>query len=174
MNQPRMNHDDWQELAVGFAFHALEPDEERELLAHLATCDDCTQLVAETHEVTSVLSDDPYGFDQPGAVDLTSDDLEAELAGSGLRDRIVAAAEADPRAQAVDPPTRRADRRPFAPSQGSPVVSARSPEPGDGARRLPWRRHARFASPGQPGADPQPRRHRRRGRRPSLSPLPYR
>ena len=37
-----MSHDEWDELAAGFALHALEPDEEALFARHLADCAQCT------------------------------------------------------------------------------------------------------------------------------------
>jgi anti-sigma-K factor RskA len=48
-------HEQWEELAAGYALHALEPDEEQALLAHLATCADCRQAVDEHAFVASQL-----------------------------------------------------------------------------------------------------------------------
>ncbi|SNS62509.1 Putative zinc-finger [Geodermatophilus saharensis] len=54
-------HDDHQtfdELAVGWALHALEPEDEAVFGAHLATCPRCARTVAETAEVMSALAGD--------------------------------------------------------------------------------------------------------------------
>jgi hypothetical protein len=90
-----MNHEEMRELVAAFAFDALEPDEERAVLEHLETCEECGQLLAETHEVAADLAGDV-------PVDLTAIVAE-EMAGSDLRARIVAAAEAEPRATAGPP-----------------------------------------------------------------------
>ncbi|MFD7656012.1 anti-sigma factor domain-containing protein [Actinosynnema sp. NPDC059797] len=50
--------DDWcpqEELAVGFAMHALEPDEEARLRDHLPGCARCREAVRATEEVTAAL-----------------------------------------------------------------------------------------------------------------------
>jgi len=41
------NHEQWDELAAGYALDALEPDEREEFLDHLATCERCRQRVDE-------------------------------------------------------------------------------------------------------------------------------
>ncbi|MGM1060059.1 anti-sigma factor domain-containing protein [Saccharothrix sp. Mg75] len=60
--------DDWcpqEELAVGFAVHALEPDEEAQLYAHLPTCERCRQTVRATEEVTAALGSSVRQYDPP-------------------------------------------------------------------------------------------------------------
>lgn len=42
------DHAEWSELAVGHALDALEPADEQRILAHLADCARCRELVAET------------------------------------------------------------------------------------------------------------------------------
>ena len=44
---------DQEELAVGWAMHALEPDEEAQLRAHLPECATCRRTVRNTEEVTA-------------------------------------------------------------------------------------------------------------------------
>ena len=41
------DHEDFEGLAAGYALHALEPEEEQRLAAHLLTCQDCARLVAD-------------------------------------------------------------------------------------------------------------------------------
>ncbi|MBP2337455.1 hypothetical protein JOF41_003633 [Saccharothrix coeruleofusca] len=45
-----------EELAVGWALHALEPDEQARLAAHLPGCAHCAQVVRSTQEATAVLA----------------------------------------------------------------------------------------------------------------------
>jgi hypothetical protein len=45
-------HDYWDELAAGYALHALEPDEALEFTAHLDTCQRCRSLLDE-HELVA-------------------------------------------------------------------------------------------------------------------------
>ncbi|MEJ8277419.1 anti-sigma factor [Pseudonocardia spirodelae] len=44
------------EQTVGWALHALEPDEEYEVLEHLSTCAECRRLAADVGEVTTGLA----------------------------------------------------------------------------------------------------------------------
>ena len=46
------------ELAVGWALHALEPEDEAGFAAHLAGCDRCARTVADTREVMAAMADD--------------------------------------------------------------------------------------------------------------------
>jgi anti-sigma-K factor RskA len=50
------DHEIFDELAVGWALHALEPEDETAFAAHLADCDRCARTVAETVEVMSALA----------------------------------------------------------------------------------------------------------------------
>jgi hypothetical protein len=45
-------HEAWDELAAGYALHALEPDEELQFSEHLAGCDECVALLRD-HELTA-------------------------------------------------------------------------------------------------------------------------
>lgn len=45
-------HEHWEELAAGYALHALEPDEELQFTEHLAGCDDCVVMLRE-HELVA-------------------------------------------------------------------------------------------------------------------------
>jgi anti-sigma-K factor RskA len=45
-------HDYWDELAAGYALHALAPDEEIVFVGHLETCDQCAASVTE-HELVA-------------------------------------------------------------------------------------------------------------------------
>jgi anti-sigma factor RsiW len=54
----RDDHQPFDELAVGWALHALEPEDEAAFGAHLADCDRCARTVAETHDVMAALAAD--------------------------------------------------------------------------------------------------------------------
>ncbi|WP_369133306.1 anti-sigma factor [Modestobacter sp. I12A-02662] len=71
------DHREWEELAVGWALHALEPDDEVRFAAHLPGCDRCARTVADAAGVMSAM-----------AADLPA----AEPTGR-LRDRLLAAVE---------------------------------------------------------------------------------
>ncbi|MGH3941152.1 MAG: hypothetical protein ACRDTG_21445, partial [Pseudonocardiaceae bacterium] len=61
-----------RELAVGWAWHALEPAEESLFAAHLPDCPACTRTVAETAQVGAML-----GLSIPE--ELPSTDLEQRI-----------------------------------------------------------------------------------------------
>ena len=49
-------HETFDELAVGWALHSLEPEDEAVFVPHLADCDRCARTVAETVEVMASLA----------------------------------------------------------------------------------------------------------------------
>ena len=51
-------HDPFDELAVGWALHALEPDDEAVFVAHLPGCERCATTVAETSEAMAAMATD--------------------------------------------------------------------------------------------------------------------
>lgn len=53
---PVRDHEQWEELAVGHALHALEPADHEAFTRHLASCDACQKLVAEMHDVAADLA----------------------------------------------------------------------------------------------------------------------
>ena len=66
------DHGTFDELAVGWALHALEPEDEAVFAVHLRGCDRCAATVAETSEVMAALA-----TDLPAAE--PSEDLAARL-----------------------------------------------------------------------------------------------
>ncbi|MGY1672865.1 anti-sigma factor domain-containing protein [Geodermatophilus sp. SYSU D00710] len=52
------DHQAFDELAVGWALHALEPGDEAVFAPHLASCPRCARTVAETSEVMTALAGD--------------------------------------------------------------------------------------------------------------------
>ena len=52
------DHERYEELAVGWALHALEPEDEEVFAAHLPGCPVCAQTVADTQEVMAALATD--------------------------------------------------------------------------------------------------------------------
>jgi hypothetical protein len=109
------DHARYDELAVGWALHALEPADEAAFLAHLADCERCAATVADTHEVMSAMATD----------------LPRSEPSEGLRHRIRAAVEQTEQSPAPGPETAAAAvRRPdVAPEQ------RRSVEPRSRPRR---------------------------------------
>ena len=61
----RGQHESFDELAVGWALHALEPEDEELFVAHLPTCPRCRQTVAETTDVMGALAGDLPPADPP-------------------------------------------------------------------------------------------------------------
>ena len=61
-------HDQYAELAVGYALYALEPEEEQLFLAHLAACAACEQAVAEHTETLAHLAYAAEPADPPPAL----------------------------------------------------------------------------------------------------------
>jgi anti-sigma factor RsiW len=74
-------HADFEALAAGYALHSLEPEDEQRLSAHLMTCPHCARIVADTASLGAAFAEL----------------LDAEPPPPGLRDRILAAATAEPR-----------------------------------------------------------------------------
>lgn len=64
----RTDHDDFDGMAIGWALHALEPNEEQAFAEHLATCDRCRQLVWESEEALGELAYDVPMVDPPPQV----------------------------------------------------------------------------------------------------------
>jgi anti-sigma-K factor RskA len=57
-SRPPEDHRAFDELAVGWALHALEPEDEAVFADHLAGCDRCARTVAETSEVMAAMATD--------------------------------------------------------------------------------------------------------------------
>jgi len=106
-------HRTWDELAVGWALHALEPEDETEFGLHLAGCDRCRTTVADTTEVMGAMA---------------SDLPEAEPSEE-LRERLRAAVAATEQVH-----------RPAPASTGRPAVIAVPTPIGVPTRRTGWRR----------------------------------
>ena len=120
------DHAPFDELAVGWALHALEPEDESFFVAHLAGCERCATTVAETTDVMAAMATD----------------LPQSEPSDGLRNRIRAAVE-----QTEQLPARPSRRRPSRPRQprrpAVPVVRplASAPEPRRTVEpRSRWRR----------------------------------
>lgn len=133
----RGEHETFDELAVGWALHALEPEDEELFAAHLPTCPRCRRTVSETTDVMGALAVDLPPVDPP----------------ERLRDRLRAAVEQTeqlPRparddvrtTPPVPPPPTPVDRP--APVHRSGVSTSgahRAPVPlGGGDPRSSWRR----------------------------------
>jgi hypothetical protein len=114
---PQPGRDDehvaWDELAVGWALHALEPEDESLFAAHLRTCDRCRQTVADTAEVMAALAGD----------------LPQAEPSDGLRDRLRAAVAETEQVRPVELPEAPASRAPVVrpPLVPSPPLGGASP-----------------------------------------------
>ncbi|MGY1814141.1 anti-sigma factor domain-containing protein [Blastococcus sp. SYSU D00820] len=138
----REDHERFDELAVGWALHSLEPEDEDVFAAHLPGCPRCARTVAETTEVMRALAGD----------------LPPAEPGEGLRDRLRAAVEeteqvvrpsspldlpddafdAGPDAEPAPPAPPGGRRRSDRPATGFPAY--RSPVPVPTPPRAAWRR----------------------------------
>ena len=58
MTPPQRDHETFDELAVGWALHALEPEDEAAFVRHLPDCPRCSRTVAETEEVMGAMAAD--------------------------------------------------------------------------------------------------------------------
>ncbi|MGY1772316.1 anti-sigma factor domain-containing protein [Blastococcus sp. SYSU D00813] len=137
-------HEVYDELAVGWALHALEPEDEVVFAAHLPGCARCARTVAETSEVMGALAQDlPQAEPSPG-----------------LRDRLRAAVEETPQVPQVpqapqplaDPPAQ-PPARPAPPAQPRPGPAS-TPAPGGGATRATG--FPDYRPPAPRPADPRP------------------
>ena len=124
-------HRAWDELAVGWAMHALEPEDETLFAAHLRTCDRCAQTVADTAEVMAALAGD----------------LPQAEPSDALRDRLRAAVEETEQVRPAELPEApvaraRVERPTPVPLGGaSPYGNLRAPLPPRHTERRPsWRR----------------------------------
>jgi anti-sigma factor RsiW len=99
------DHEAFDELAVGWALHALEPEDEAVFARHLPDCTRCAHTVAETVEVMSALAGD----------------LPPAEPSEELRQRLRAAVEETEQIQRpllpVDQPERRAPEVPDPPAR---------------------------------------------------------
>src|SRR4051812_23044323 len=93
----RGDHEVFDELAVGWALHALEPEDETVFARHLPDCPRCARTVVETEEVMAAL-----------ATDLPPAEPSADL-----RARLRASVERTEQVRPVVPPPRPEDTAPL-------------------------------------------------------------
>jgi anti-sigma-K factor RskA len=86
------SHQEWDEIAAGHALGALEPDDEQRFEAHLRTCAECRQVLADTEAVMAELALAPQQLAPPP-------ELKARLMAS-----IHEASDDEPRMAAVSSP----------------------------------------------------------------------
>ena len=121
MDPRRGEHETFDELAVGWALHALEPEEEELFAVHLPTCSRCRRTVAETTDVMGALATD----------------LPPAEPSPGLRDRLRAAVE---QTEQVSRPSVEDDRVARPAPVGDATTPPAAPRPvgdGSGAHRAP-------------------------------------
>ncbi|TQN43330.1 anti-sigma-K factor rskA [Blastococcus colisei] len=87
------DHERFDELAVGWALHALEPEDETEFTRHLSGCARCAETVAETTEVMGAMAAD----------------LPQAEPSEALRVRLAAAVQATEQVQRPPVPPRQAE-----------------------------------------------------------------
>lgn len=115
------------EQAVGWALHALEPDEEIVVEQHVPTCADCTAAVRDTQAVMTQLATAVEQVDPPAR--LRTSILDAAAATPQVRPRI-----ADQPPQAPRPPRAARPVGSAGPAPSGPRPT--SPPPGGRSRRL--------------------------------------
>jgi anti-sigma-K factor RskA len=125
------DHSGWDELAVGWALHALEPEDETRFTDHLSGCTRCARTVAETTEVMAAMAGD----------------LPQAEPSEALRDRLRAAVEQTeqlpPTPVAAEPPAPPRPGRQPPPARAAAEATAdlRPPPPAlDVDPRPAWRR----------------------------------
>lgn len=109
------DHVVFDELAVGWALHALEPEDESIFAVHLSGCARCTRTVAETSEVMAAMAAD----------------LPALEPSDGLRTRLASAV-----AETEQVPAPRRPQRPGAPVPAAVPPGVPAPRSRRSLRRL--------------------------------------
>jgi hypothetical protein len=149
MTGPTPEHADFDELAAGYALHALDPADEQRFLAHLAGCPRCRAALEDFTEVTAGLAD--TGLADMGLADTGLADTA--LADTALADN-VAGAEPSPQlgqrimaaiAQDAEAGRRQAGEQAGA-SHSAESRGADSEPPPAGVADLSQRRRARSAA----------------------------
>lgn len=108
MSPESLAHEPWDQLAVGQAFDALEPEDEAALFVHLPTCQRCRQLLEETRGVVTELAYAAEPADPPPAL------------WQGIRDAVAAS----------DRPALAAAPSSSPPPQPHPISPTRTARPG--------------------------------------------
>ncbi|WP_448623762.1 anti-sigma factor domain-containing protein [Geodermatophilus sp. URMC 64] len=121
------DHALFDELAVGWALHALEPEDEAAFVRHLPDCARCARTVAETSDVMAAMTAD----------------LPPAEPSPGLRDRLRAAVE---RTDQVRPEDERPDVEDLD-DLDPPPAAAGSPAPPRPATGFPLYEHSRLERP---------------------------
>ena len=112
------------EQAVGWALHALEPDEEIDVQRHVPTCADCLAAVRETEAVMSQLATAVEQVDPPAR--LRTAILDTAAATPQVRRQSAEQPSSARRRQAPPRPTGPAGSGPGSPRPTSPTAPGRS------------------------------------------------
>ncbi len=123
MTAGRDAHAEFDELAVGWAMHALEPDDEERFGAHLAGCAHCAATVESTTDALTEIAGALPEEDPPPA----------------LRDRIMAAVAEEPQDE-PEPQERSEPQRPQRPQQPRHRTPAAPPQEREPRTPTPRRR----------------------------------
>ncbi len=136
MTGQRPEHDRFDELAAGYALHALEPGEEAEFFRHAEQCGRCQQALAGYAEVAAAMAD--LAAPAEASPDLAARIMHAATASTAARDQRGAAASPAARGQAGA-----AQHDSLAAAGGQqvpPGQAAQAAEPGNSARIIPLAR----------------------------------
>ncbi len=141
-------HTRFDELAAGYALHALDPDDEREFAAHLPGCPSCQQALAGYEVVAAGLAEGWLAGEQAQPPVTLGERISAAVASEA------AAAPVSDIADARRPGNQRGPGRPFSAAEG-PASAGDAPDwaggpvpAGDGpvpARRPGWSSRRRLA-----------------------------
>lgn len=130
------------EQTVGWALHALEPDEEIEVLQHLEGCDECRRLAADVAETTTVLGRAVQQVEPPASLrdailEQARNTPQVGRAGDRLVPRHALRDDAAPAGASPEAGSRTRPSR-----SGRPTVAATRPPagPGRGRARNGWLR----------------------------------
>jgi len=104
------DHDQWDELAAGYALDALEPEEEQRFTSHLDTCAQCTATLAD-HELVAA---------QLGSLAYDDADADPPPAWSAIRSGIVG----ETPAESLDERRQARHRQPWLLGAAAAVVAA--------------------------------------------------
>jgi anti-sigma factor RsiW len=100
-------HEEWEELAVGQALGALEPEDEQAFLAHLRGCDICARTLADMEAVAGQLA---YGVEPADPPPALLQSIMSEVRSSD-RARAKAVRSSRPARRASNEPVSLAQRR---------------------------------------------------------------
>jgi hypothetical protein len=137
-------HRSWDELAVGWALHALEPEDETLFTHHLSGCARCVRTVAETSEVMAAMAGDlPQAEPSEGLRERLRSAVEetGQLPSAGRRTAPPVTPAVPPAAQPESAHPESAQPESAQPAAGGGAGNLRAPLPLRAVDRRPaWRR----------------------------------